>query len=191
MGMATNGMAGVPSDWSDIRGCYDPLQYNGHPVGSDPAYRSIVNYVGPDGLILNPDHSRPESLEIDLIKNITSNTVSEDLADILEGKGTFSATPDGKTRSWQFSGPMLYAVSNPPTPFTYNAEVDITVLGAGLLRIHNFRRIPELPDHSMDADDTYLVQSDLKNCYLSQCTDNGNGTSQCVVKPYPPAAGAK
>jgi hypothetical protein len=79
--------------------------------------------------------------------------------------GTTTVSPDGKLRTWSFTGPMTCTgLCSVPTAFTLEARVEIRDQGDDLFEVRNYRRIPEVPDHSMDADDVYVIRRQREGC---------------------------
>ena len=168
--------------WKDLRGCYNTMSYNGNPVVDPENSRGMAN-SSPDFMFGTlADGSRVPTFSFYLFKYRQGNTSFSDFAWIFADLGNILVSADGKTRSWSFKGPMMCTtLCGTPTPFTMNTRIEVKDLGNDLIEVHNFRHIAELPDHSYDADDTYILKRDRQFCTL--CEGKPDGSMSCSSVP--------
>lgn len=170
------------NDWSELKGCYQTVTYNGQPGSSKIKDRGHGKLSDNFGLATMPGVDHIRSFDFTLFKYRQGDTKYMDFVSIFPDYGTFSTSADGKTKSWHFDGPMVCTgLCHSPTPFTMHTKVEITDLGNEIYQVHNWRQIPELPDQSMNADDTYVVKRDHDNCVM--CESNPDGSYTCNLQP--------
>jgi hypothetical protein len=170
------------ADWKDFQGCYSTVTYNGQPGSSEVQDWGRADPEANFGFATMPGQDHIAAFEFMLFKYRQGDTSYMDMAWIFPDYGTTQISTDGKTRTWSFSGPMICTgLCNAPTNFTMNTQVEITDLGNDQYRVHNFRKIPELPNHSMDADDIYVVKRERNGC--ATCVQNPDGSTTCSMPP--------
>lgn len=177
----------TPSDWSDLKGCYSTVTFNGQSTGSADIFdRGFGNFSDNFSFATMPGVDRVRTFELNLFKYNSGNTSYFDMVAIFPEFGKTEVSADGRARTYTFSGPMICTGLCPsPTGFTYETKIEVTDLGNALYQVHNYRHIPEVPDHSMDSDDIYVIKREREVCYLTECTQNPDGSTSCTSEPYP------
>jgi hypothetical protein len=175
----------VSPDWSDMKGCYSTVTFNGQSASSTDLFdRGHANFSGSFVFATMPGTDHVRTFEFNLFQYKSGNMSYFDMVVIFPDFGKIEVSADGRTRTYSFSGPMTCTGLCPtPTGFTYETKVEVTDLGNDLYQVHNYRHIPELPDRSMDADDVYVIKREREFCSLTQCTQNPDGSMTCTSTP--------
>jgi len=154
----------APTGWEDLQGCYSTVSYNGQPGSPEMEEWGRVLATDHFDLATMPGVDHISAIEFMLFKYRQADTVYFGEAWIFPGYGNTQISADGRTRTYSFNGPMICTgVCSSPLEFTMETKVVLTDLGNGLYQLTNHRKIPEVSDRSMDADETYNLKREFAN----------------------------
>lgn len=166
---AAKSTALAASDWSELEGCYETVTYNGQPPSS-PDYNFDWAKLRDEFYVARmPGTQKTRVFEMTLLKYKEGDTYNYGEVYIFPDYGTSTISADRKVRTYSFQGKMECAqMCDQPYPFTVDARVTITQVTPDTYEIRSYRHIPELPDHSFDADETYVVKRLATACNVSR-----------------------
>ena len=154
---------GIGSPWTDLEGCYDTVERNGQVVPKPDYMNKTTTFKsGSSHMMRDLDGKEIPSLELIIFQKYSKpeNTLYMDWQPVFETMGQYAVAADG-TRHFGFNGKLIYDATEfggGKSFFHLEIALSIKSLGNDEWFFTQHRRVPEVPDHSMDVDDTYLLK---------------------------------